>query len=171
MSIINLVGVCRLGGFIGSNPEVLGEFPANKLTPEQKNEFINKSMPEGVLPGTITVAKFLTNYIVSYAFRLKSEVEGERDDLATVTVLVPERRVNIEHFKQLFKLIMESFKDEIEKVSPTVLSHMIERIYNGVNQNEKIKMDALVIDVPEIIKKQKLRLIKTDLKELKGAFF
>jgi hypothetical protein len=59
----------------------------------------------------------------------------------------------------------------MEKLTPTLLVNTIERIYNGVNKNEKIKLDKAIIDVPQIIKKSKLTLMKVDLDRLKGGFF
>lgn len=173
MSIVDAVGICRLGGFVGSNPEIIGSVPSLETyynTSEQQ-EFLKKSLPDGVEPGSFMLDKLKDNLILSHVFSIKSGKEGVRDDLASITVVISEKKVNVDHFQELFKVIMRSFKEEIEKLTPDLLVQTIERIYNGVNKNKKIKLDKVVVDVPKIVKEKKLTLVKGDISKLKGAFF
>jgi hypothetical protein len=173
MSIVDMISICRLGGFVGSNPEILGTFPVNEKPQSDVDikDYLNKSIPFGVAPGSFTIEKFKDKLAVSYLFTLKSQDAGVRDDLTSITVVISDKKVNVDDFKKLFVQIIESFKDEMEKLTPTLLVNTIERIYNGMNKNEKIKLDKAIIDVPQIIKKAKLTLMKVDLDRLKGGFF
>ncbi len=173
--IIESVGFCRLGGFSGSHPEIISAFPANiveRYALLDPQEFLCKALPDGTEPWTLHVDTFKDRYILSYTFSLKSQAPGVRDDLGSISVVVPENVVNIEDFKILFKTILESFKGEMHKLSPQLLANMLERIYNGVNQGKNIKIrDTNVdIDVNGIIKKQKL-CIRKEQENLCGRLF
>lgn len=172
MAVIENVGVVRLGGFEGSNPEILDIYPPldTTLDKEEAAAFIVKSMPHGVVPGTFTLDKLRSTYILSYTFSLPADHEGVRDDLASISVVVSDKKVNIDQFEHLFKEIIKTFNGDLLKLTKTRLTNMLERIYNGVNNNKKIKVDNVAIDVSGIIKKQKLNIRKKDLKEFKGAF-
>lgn len=173
LSIIEVAGICRLGGFEGSNPELLSLFPGNQeLLSEQEDmeEFISKSLPFGISPDSFSRHSFQQGTLFSYTFELRSANAGTRNDLAAITLFVSDKKVNIDQFEQLFKSIMTAFKDEMEKLTPTLLTNTIERIYNGVNKNEKININKIIVDVPGMIKHNKWKLIKTDISQLKGAF-
>ncbi|MFX0101277.1 MAG: hypothetical protein ACFFCS_17015 [Candidatus Hodarchaeota archaeon] len=173
MSIVDAVGICRLGGFVGSNPEIIGSVPSlgQYYNESEQQEFLRKSLPNGVQPGSFTLDRLKDSLILSHVFKIKSSKEGVRDDLASITVVISEKKVNVGHFQELFKAIMNSFKGEIETLTPTLLMQTIERIYNGVNKNKKIKLDKVVIDIPKIVQEKKLTLVKGDITKLKGAFF
>ncbi|MHA1682909.1 MAG: hypothetical protein ACTSUE_18365 [Promethearchaeota archaeon] len=172
MAVIENVGVCRLGGFENSNPEILAAYPPlNKTIPDAHlNEFINKSLPVGTIPGAFSLNKIKDVYILSYTFKIQSKKEGIRDDLASISVVISDKKVNIDHFENLFKEIIIKFNGNLERLTRTVLKKLLEKIYNGVNDNKKIKLENVTIDVPDIIKKKKLNIRKKELKEFKGAF-
>ena len=171
MAIVENVGICRLGGFVGSKPEILGIFPVDYYNAEDQEEFIRKSLPIGIKPGKITQDKFKGNYILSYTFPLKNEENAEtRDDLASITVVVAEKNVDIVNFKILFEVIVEHFGEHLKTFKKASLIQMMERIYNGVNKNKKINVEELVIDIPGIIKQKKLNIKKRTLEDTRGAF-
>ena len=66
--------------------------------------------------------------------------------------------------------IIIAFSTNLEKLTKTTLSKLLENIYNGVNGTKKIKVENVTVDVPKIIKQKKLNIRKKDLKEFKGAF-
>jgi hypothetical protein len=173
MSIVDTISISRLGGFIGSNPEILSTFPLDQKPTSDSDvkAFLNKSLPFGIQPGSFTVEKFKDKLAISYLFSVKNQDAAIRDDLTSITVLVSEKKVNIDDFKKLFIQIIDVFKNEMDTLTPTLLVNTIERIYNGVNKNEKIKLEKAIIDVPQIIKKQKLTLMMVDFEKLKGGFF
>jgi hypothetical protein len=169
MAYIDTVTITRLGGFEGSNPELLGAYPA---IIGDKSELINKTLPCGVVPGTFRSDKISGLNIFSYTFKVKAEQCGIRDDLASVSVIVSDKKVNVDQmeilFKEMVKLLDE--KGELHVMKPATLLMMMERIYNGVNMTEKIKIENIIVDVPQIIKKNKLNILKKDLSEFRGAF-
>ncbi len=169
MAYIDTVTITRLGGFEGSNPELLGAFPA---VLGDQTELINKSLPSGIEPGTFRSDKIGGLNIFSYSFKVKAEQTGARDDLASVSILVSDKKVNVDQIEVLFKEIVKSLDDggELPMMRAATLIQMIERIYNGVNKPEKIKIEHVVIDVPQIIKQKRLSILKKDLSEFKGAF-
>jgi hypothetical protein len=169
MAYIDTVTITRLGGFEGSNPEFLGSYPALF---GDKAELINKTLPNGVMPGNFRSDKIGGMNIFSYAFKVKAEQAGVRDDLASVSVIVSDKKVNVDQMEILFKEIVRMLdeKGELHLMKPATLILMMERIYNGVNKTEKIKIDNVVVDVHQIIKQKKLNILKKDLSEFRGAF-
>ncbi|MBN2154179.1 MAG: hypothetical protein JW839_22180 [Candidatus Lokiarchaeota archaeon] len=165
-NIIENISLCRLGGFAGSNPEVLGSVLPISNTEERL--LLDKALPHGIEPGKFVLERLNNKHIISYVFSMKAKEAGTRDDLASIAVVLPaDKRVNVESFQILFKLVIESFVAEIDKVDVTKLKHMIERIYNGINKGEKISIDDVNIDVPSIVKSKKLHLV-TEVERIAG---
>lgn len=171
MASIDKVTICKLAGYEGSNPELVCWFPEDMVKFDEP-ELISKSMPNGVAPGTFRSNRIENMIILSYSFALKSEQEGVRDDLASISVFVSDKKVNVDQLEILFKEIMTVLDNsgELHKLHTATLIQMIERIYNGVNKNEKIKIATITVDVPWIIDQKKLNISKRDLKEFQGAF-
>ncbi|NMC08150.1 MAG: hypothetical protein GYA24_23290 [Candidatus Lokiarchaeota archaeon] len=169
MNIVENISLCRLGGFVGSNPEVLGSILPISNT-EQKT-LLDKALPHGIEPGKFILEKINNKYIMSYIFTMKAKQAGVRDDLASIALVVPaDKRINIDDFQVLFKLVIESFKAELDKVDVAKLKYMIERIYNGINNREKIAVENVSVDVPSILKSKKLRLV-TEVEKVAGRIF
>ncbi|MBD3188063.1 hypothetical protein GF325_14600 [Candidatus Bathyarchaeota archaeon] len=70
MALVENIGICRLGGFVGSNPEILDSYPPfnQSLDEKQQREIILKSIPEGSQPGSYTVNKLGSKVILSYIY-------------------------------------------------------------------------------------------------------
>ena len=168
MNIIENISICRLGGFVGSNPEVISSVLPISSTEEQA--LLCKALPDGTEPNSYILEKLNNKYILSYTFTIKSNDETVRDDLASIALVMPDKKVNIEDFKILFKLVMDSFKDEMETINLEQLKYMIERIYNGINKGEKIAIENVSIDVPSIVKNKKLKII-TEAEKIAGRIF
>ncbi|HME55691.1 MAG TPA: hypothetical protein VKM55_26020 [Candidatus Lokiarchaeia archaeon] len=171
MVSIDKVSICKLPGHEGSNPEFVGSYPEDSTIIDEP-ELISKSMPDGVAPGTFRSNRIDNMIILAYTFAMKSEQEGVRDDLASISVVVSDKKVNVDQIEILFKEIMTTLdtSGELYKLRSATLVQMMERIYNGVNKNEKIKISTITVDVPRIIKQKKLNILKRDLKEFQGAF-
>jgi hypothetical protein len=169
MAVFESVSVCRLGGFEGSNPEFVEAFPS---VVSADNELVNKSMPIGTEPGTFILDKLHGMNVFSYVFTAKSEETGIRDDLASISVVVSDKKVNIDQVEILFREIVTSLdkSGQLANSKVSTITQMLERIYNSVNKNQKLKIDAVTIDIPLIIKQKKLNILKKDLKEFQGAF-
>ncbi len=169
MKLIENISLCRLGGFVGSNPEVLGSVLPISSTEEKA--LLDKALPQGIEPGKFILEKLNNKYIISYIFTMKAREAGVRDDLASIAVVLPaDKRINIDHFQILFKLVIESFKAEIDRIDSTKLKYMIERVYNGINKGEKISIENVNVDVPSIVKNKKLRLV-TEVEKVAGRLF
>jgi hypothetical protein len=169
MNLIENISLCRLGGFVGSNPEVLGSVLPISNTEEKA--LLNKALPHGIEPGKFILEKLNNKFILSYIFNMKAKEAGVRDDLASIAVVLPaDKRINIDDFQVLFKLVIESFKAEIDRIDITKLKYMIERIHNGINKGEKISIENVNIDVPSIVKNKKLRLV-TETEKVAGRIF
>ena len=168
MNIIENISLCRLGGFVGSNPEVISSVLPISTTEEKA--LLNKALPDGSEPNSYILEKLNNKYILSYTFTIKSSDADVRDDLASIALVVPEKKVNIEDFKVLFKLVMDSFKDEMDSIDLEKMKYMIERIYNGINKGEKISIENVSIDVQSIVKKKKLKLV-TEVEKIAGRIF
>ena len=93
MPIIENVSVCKLGGNIGSDPEVVGSFPdlALSIQDSEQREFIGCSLPDGALPGSFTEEVLNDKKILSYVFRIKSQDAVVRDDLASISLIVGDK--------------------------------------------------------------------------------
>ncbi len=169
MKLIENISLCRLGGFVGSNPEVLGSVLPISITEEKA--LLGKALPHGIEPGKFILEKLNNKFIVSYIFTMKAKEAGVRDDLASIAVVLPaDKRINIDDFQILFKLVIESFKAEIDRIDTTKFKHMIERVYNGINKGEKISIENVNVDVPSIVKSKKLRLV-TEVEKIAGRIF
>ncbi|MEX2715237.1 MAG: hypothetical protein Q6353_006595 [Candidatus Sigynarchaeum springense] len=165
-NILENISLCRLGGFAGSNPEVLGSVLPISNTEEKL--LLDKALPHGVEPGKLIVERLNNKFIISYVFSMKAKDPGVRDDLASIASVVPaDKRVNIDAFQILFKLVIDSFIAEIGQVDITKLKYMIERVYNGINKGEKISIENVIVDVPTIVKNKKLRLV-TEVEKIAG---
>lgn len=162
MALVENIGICRLGGFVGSNPEILDSYPPfnQSLDEKQQREIILKSIPEGSQPDSYTVSKLGSKVILSYIYKIQRDEEGTRSDLASITLVVSEKRVNILELQKLFKAIIESFQGEMSKLTKTLLRQLMERIYNGVNKNTKISVQDIEIDIPKIIKRKRLKIVR-----------
>lgn len=167
------IGFCRLGGFVHSHPEIMGSYPPLELTltDDDKKSFLRKSLPDGIEPGSYHHDKLGDNFILSYVFAMKNENINARDDLASITAVVSEKNVKLNDFKVLFREVIDSFKDKMEKFDPLTFSMLLERIYNGVNENKRIKISEVIVDIPGIIENNKLALVKKEVTQLKGSFF
>ena len=168
MNIIENISLCRLGGFVGSNPEVISSVLPISNTEEKA--LLCKALPEGTEPNTYILEKLNNKYILSYTFTIKSTDADVRDDLASIALVIPDKKVNIEDFKILFKLVMDSFKDEMETINLEKMKYMVERIYNGINKGEKISVENVSVDVQSIVSKKKLKIL-TEVEKIAGRIF
>ncbi|MHA1848145.1 MAG: hypothetical protein ACTSXU_10905, partial [Promethearchaeota archaeon] len=143
----------------------------DELDEYERKKFLEVGLPIGAEPGMSYINKRDDKIAFSYVFRLKSPEENVRDDLASITFLVSTKNINVDAFEKLFKFVIENLKDELITMNPANLTRLIERIYNGVNENKKVKITSCEIDIPKLIKKHKLNIKKKSIKEFKGELF
>ncbi len=170
MSIVESIGLCKLGGYTGSNPEIVASFPSLNLSENEQEDLVAKSLPTGVKANNFSVEKFKNKLLLSYVFSIKSEQSNVRDDLASISIIVDKKRVNVEDLKVLLKFLIDKMVSEEINLTTSMLMESLYDLYDGINFNKKIKIRDLTIDIPKIIQKKKLKIFK--LKEdLKGKFF
>lgn len=168
-NIIENISLCRLGGFAGSNPEVIESvFP---MLDSDASTLLGKALPHGIEPDHFILEKWNNKHVLSYVFTIKASGPATRDDLASIALLLPaDKKINIQDFQVLFKMVIDSFKHELEKLDVSKLKHMIERIHNGINKGEKIAIESVNVDVPSLIKSKKLRLV-AEAESIAGRVF
>ena len=169
MAVVESISVCRLGGFEGSNPELVSVYPSLATS---EDDLISTTMPSGTEPGTFISNRVQGLDIFSYSFQVRSEQVGTRDDLVSIAIVVSDKKVNIDQVGVLFKEIVSSLEvsGNLTNVKTSKITQMLERIYNSVNKSEKLKVDAITVDIPQIIKQKKLNIFKKDLTDFSGAF-
>ena len=170
MSLVKTIHITRLGGFTQSNPEILASFPLDAAATLSKDNIIEYSLPEGVKPNTFSLIKIDKNYFLSYIFSISSENQNVREDLASISIVIDQSKIEIEDFKILFEHIVEIIIKQTDlKITTEYLIQSIENVYEGINNMQKVKIGKLIIDIPKIIKNGKLNPVKNI--QIKGRIF
>lgn len=169
MALVKAIHITRLGGFTGSNPEFLAGYPDSKLDSAAKQTVIDKSLPAGVQPNSFSLVKVGKEYYLSYIFSINSESAETRGDLASISVIMDQKQVLIDDFKILFKHIFDIMLNQTELlITAEFLMESLEEIFKGINKNQRVKIGKVVVDIPKIIKKEKLKVEKKVV--VKGRF-
>ena len=169
MSLVQTIHITRLGGFTGSNPELMAQFPIGIAEMEEKT-IIDNSLPVGIKPDSFSLEKIGNNYFLSYIFAITGDEVAIREDLASISVVIDNKNIDIEHFKVLFEHIVEIMIKQTElKITMEFLIESLEKIYEGINKNKKVKLSGITIDIPKIINQKKLKITKK--REVKGRVF
>ena len=95
--------ICKLGGYVNSNPELLSSFPS--LNQSAKAEILSKCFPIGSKPGEYIIDRYKKYNVLSYIFSVNQT--QDRDDLFSLSVLLGKRdKVDIYKpaFEQLVRL-------------------------------------------------------------------
>ena len=169
MSVVKTIHITRLGGFTGSNPEILAVFPRNLNETLSEQSIIDHSLPDGVGPNTFSLVKIDDIYFLSYIFSITNKNVEIRKDLASISVVIDQKDTNIEDFKILFEHIVEiMIKQKNIKITTEFLIESLEDIFEGISNMKKVKIGEIIIDIPKIIKSKKLKpVIK---KQVQGRF-
>ncbi|MHA1106107.1 MAG: hypothetical protein ACTSPN_10375 [Promethearchaeota archaeon] len=156
----------KLGGFVGSNPEILGSFPNLKITGDEYSELLAKSFPHGVKVGEFVEDKHGKHNVLSYIFKVKRE--EERDDLFSFSVLIS-KRDKTAIYKPVIKELIEILENK-NLLTEEILMNNQKTIFEGINQEENIEINGLTIEFHSIFKEIKQKILKEKL-ALKWAFF
>ena len=169
MSVVKTIHITRLGGFSGSNPEILAVFPKNLNESISEQSIINHSLPDGVGPNTFSLVKVDDIYFLSYVFSITNKDAEIRKDLAAISIVIDQKDTNIEDFKILFEHIVEIMIKQTDlKITTEFLIESLEDVFEGINKMQKVKIGEIIIDIPKIIKNKKLKpVIK---RQVQGRF-
>lgn len=157
--------IMKLGGFIGSNPEILGSFPTFNMTQDQSNVLLAKSFPYGVKVGDYVEDKHGKHNVLSYIFKVRKD--DDRDDLFSFSVLIS-KKDKTAIYKPVIKELIEIL-DSKDLLTEKILVKYQKKFFEGINQEENIEINGITIEFHSIFKEIKSRILKQK-PELKGSF-
>jgi hypothetical protein len=156
---------CKLGGYIGSNPEIVSSFPSLAGF-EEKSDILNTCFPIGIKVGDFHEDRYKKYLVLSYIFKIQQF--ADRDDLFSLSVLL-HKRENVEIYKPALQELI-NLLDNNSLLNEEVLKNYNQSIYEGLNEEKTIYVKELLIDFPRIFKEIKAKVLKTK-PDLKGSFF
>ena len=158
--------IVKLGGYIGSNPEILSAFPALNMDNADISGVLSKSLPYGAKTGEFFLNKYKKYNLISYTFKV--EQDADRDDLFSFSILIS-KRDKTEIYKPALKQLIEILNTKGLLTEEILLRHQ-KTIFEGINQEQNIQIENVPIEFSEIFKKIRKELIK-ETPNLKGSFF
>jgi len=156
----------RLGGFVGSNPEILNSYPSLNMKQNESNELLAKSFPHGVHEGDFVEDKHGKYNILSYIFRVKRK--EDRDDLYSFSVLLSKKDKT-----EVYKPILEELIHILHQnslLTEQILMENHKNLFEGINQEMDIEINGIKIELQDRFKEIKNQVLKPK-PELKGSFF
>jgi hypothetical protein len=156
---------CKLGGFIGSNPEIVSSFPSLSGFGE-KSDILNTCFPIGINVGDFHEDRYKKYLVLSYVFKIPRL--DDRDDLFSLSVLL-HKRENVEIYKPVLQELI-SLLDNNGLLNEEILKNYNQSIYEGLNDEKVIYIENLLIDFSRIFKEIKTQKLKAK-PDLKGSFF
>jgi hypothetical protein len=155
--------ICKLGGYVNSNPELVSSFPS--LDQSSETEVLSKCFPIGSKYGEFIVDKYRKYVVLSYIFRVNQA--EDRDDLFSLSVLL-NRRDKTEIYMPVLKslidiLVMNGI------LSEEVLIEYQNVIFEGINQEKNITIENVEVNLSNIFKEIKSKILKQK-PQLKGSF-
>jgi hypothetical protein len=160
--------ICKLGGYVDSNPELLISYPPIDDTIEEENqkEIITLCLPFGCKAGDIIEKKYNKNTLLSFVFSI--EKTGERDDLFSFSILL-----NKKQEIELYKSVIQQFIDNLEEnglLSEDIFKNNQELIYYSFNEETDLEIEGISIPLSEFFEKKREELKNSEL-DVKGSFF
>lgn len=156
----------KLGGYVGSNPEILKSFPILNMGEIESSELLVKSFPHGAKNGDYVEDRYGKHNIVSYIFKIKQE--NDRDDIFSFSILIG-KRDKAEIYKPVLKKLMGILDNE-GLLTEKILIENQQTIFEGINQEQDITIEGKIIKLNSIFKEIKKQVLKQK-PELKGSFF
>ena len=155
--------ICKLGGYVNSNPELVSSFPS--LDQSSEAEVLSKCFPIGSKYGEFIVDKYRKYVVLSYIFRVNQS--ADRDDLFSLSVLLNRRDK-----AEIYMPVLQSLVDILEIngiLSEDILIEYQQVIFEGINQEKDINIQNVEIDLSNIFKETKSKILKQK-PQLKGSF-
>ena len=155
--------ICKLGGYVNSNPELISSYPS--LDSSLEADILSKCFPLGSKYGEFIVDKYNKYSLLSYIFRVNQT--GDRDDLFSLSVLLTKRDKT-----EIYKPVLKSLIDILDAngiLGQDILTEYQQIIFEGINQEKDIYIENVAIDLSNIFKEIKSKILKQKPK-LKGSF-
>ncbi|MFX1477612.1 MAG: hypothetical protein ACFFCI_05740 [Promethearchaeota archaeon] len=156
---------CKLGGFIGSNPEIVSSFPS-LVGFEEKSDVLNTCFPIGIKVGDFHEDRYKKYSVLSYIFKIPQLTD--RDDLFSISVLL-HKRENVETYKPALQELI-NLLDTNGLLNEEILKNYNQRIYEGLNEEKDIYIENLLIDFSKFFEEIKTQKSKAK-PDIKGSFF
>jgi hypothetical protein len=156
--------LAKLGGFIGSNPEIISSYPSvSKVGSEA--EILDTCFPIGAKEGEFFEDRYKKYMVLSYIFKVQQR--SSRDDLFSFSVLL-HKRDKVEVYKPVLGELIKIL-EENELLNEQVLTVYHQRIYEGINTESNIQIEDLLVDFSRIFKEVKANILK-EKPQLRGSF-
>ncbi|MFX0031953.1 MAG: hypothetical protein ACFE8E_05755 [Candidatus Hodarchaeota archaeon] len=157
--------LCKLGGFVNSNPELLSTYPSLEIPLRESNEILSKCFPIGAKPGDFIVDKYKKYNVLSYVFSV-SQIQN-RDDLFSLAVLLG-KRDKVEIYKPALMELIRILSCNDALSEKTLLDNQ-QIIYEGINEEKDVIIENILIEFSKIFKEIKSKILK-EKPQLKGSF-
>ncbi|MFX0043489.1 MAG: hypothetical protein ACFE8L_11310 [Candidatus Hodarchaeota archaeon] len=158
--------ICKLGGYVNSNPEILSSYPDLEISSDKSKELLSKCLPIGAKTGDFIMDKYDKYSVLSYVFKIP--IQEDRDDLFSISVLLAKKN-NPEIYKPVLKKLI-NYLELNHILSERVLMRYQKAIYNGINEEKDIIIESIEINLSKIFEDIKSKLIKPK-PDVKGSFF
>jgi len=99
--------ICKLGGHVNSNPELLISFPPLEESEINSKQLIFNCLPTGCKSGDIIKKRYEDENLISCIFSI--EKMNGRDDLFSFSILL-DKRVNTEIYSAIIEQFIKIFK-------------------------------------------------------------
>jgi len=155
--------ICKLGGFVNSNPELISSYPS--LDQSLEAEILSKCFPIGSKYGEFIVDKYRKYSVLSYIFKIFQS--ADRDDLFSLSVLLSKKDKT-----EIYMPVLKSLIDKLEEnnmLTQDILTEYQQVIFEGINQEKDVDIENVLIDFSNIFKEIKSKILKQKPK-LKGSF-
>ena len=158
--------LCKLGGFVNSNPELISSYPTLDISLRESNEILSKCFPIGSKPGEYIIDRYKRYNVLSYIFSVKQT--QDRDDLFSLSVLLG-KRDKVDIYKPALREFIEILGLN-GVLSESILLDYQETIYEGINKEEDVIIEKISVEFSKIFKEIKAKVLK-EKPQLKGSFF
>lgn len=155
-NFIDLLILSGLDGTINSNPKIYNFFPLS----EKKSDLLEFCLPIGGKPNIFYQNMYSDNIIISYLFAIDNAID--RDSLASLCFII-HNNVILEDFKKIILELVNQL-NQSSLLNFEDLSSNLGKIAEGLDNETKIVIEKMKFDVSKYIKKNKLELIKKNVK-------
>ncbi|MBD3214249.1 MAG: hypothetical protein GF311_16685 [Candidatus Lokiarchaeota archaeon] len=158
--------ICKLGGNVNSNPELLISYPPLEVSDAESKDLVYNCLPTGCKSGDIVIKKYENYSLISYIFSLKKEIE--RDDLFSFSILL-NKKINPELYTSIMKHFIEILENN-SLLTEEILINYQNVIYESFNEEKDLKIEGKSIKLSNLFENLK-KEFKKDKPDLKGHFF
>ena len=156
--------LAKLGGFVGSNPEILSSYPPFSKVGNE-TDILRTCFPMGAKEGKFFEDRYKKYIVLSYIFKIQQR--ASRDDLFSFSVLL-HKRDKVEIYKPVLVELVKIL-EENGLLNEQILTTYHQRIYEGINTESNVHVEDLLVDFSKIFKEVKAMILK-EKPQLRGSF-